>query len=245
MAFQVTQCPHCESTFHTNPRILEMAAGRVRCGACLTVFLAEDNFLSQPEQDIDDIEEESVFIGNEPGEFFDPSVFISRTALKSELADSVTTQIEAPMSAEPGREEQLPEPEVTVPPGRRGRIGDVDRDLVGGVRTHRNARRAAAPPLRAPRPPQWVSPCARWLSFHERTRPDVGARHAEVRDLESKNSNKHLSKTLTALPRPRPDARPTATRPQCRERAAERIARTARASTVQPVRSAPRGHACG
>jgi hypothetical protein len=23
--------------------------------------------------------------------------------------------------------------------------------------------------------------CARWLSFHERTRPDVGARHAEVR----------------------------------------------------------------
>jgi predicted Zn finger-like uncharacterized protein len=111
MAFQVTQCPHCESTFHTNPRILEMAAGRVRCGACLTVFLAEDNFLSQPEQDIDDIEEESVFIGNEPGEFFDPSVFISRTALKSELADSVTTQIEAPMSAEPSREEQLPEPE--------------------------------------------------------------------------------------------------------------------------------------
>ena len=68
---------------------------------------------------------------------------------------------------------------------------------------------------------------------------------AEVRIKESKNSNMHLSKTLTALPRPRPDARPTATRPQCRERAAERIARTARASTVQPVRSAPRGHARG
>lgn len=109
MAFQVTQCPHCESTFHTNPRILEMAAGKVRCGACLTVFLAEDNFLSQAEQDIDASGEESVFIGNEPGEFFDPSVFISRTALKSELADSVTTQIEAPMSAEPDREPQQPD----------------------------------------------------------------------------------------------------------------------------------------
>ena len=81
--------------------------------------------------------------------------------------------------------EQLPEPEVTVPPGRRGRIGDVDRDLVGGARAHRNARRSAAPPLRAPRPPQWVSPCVRdGFRFHERTRPDVGARHAEVRILE-------------------------------------------------------------
>lgn len=109
MAFQVTQCPHCESTFHTNPRILEMAAGKVRCGACLTVFLAEDNLLSQPEQDIDGSGEESVFIGNEPGEFFDPSVFISRTALKSELADGVTTQIEVPMSAEPDREPQQPD----------------------------------------------------------------------------------------------------------------------------------------
>ena len=44
--------------------------------------------------------------------------------------------------------EQLPEPEVTVAPGRRGRIGDVDRDLIGGARTHRTARSSAAPPLR-------------------------------------------------------------------------------------------------
>ncbi|MEZ7830277.1 MAG: zinc-ribbon domain-containing protein, partial [Gammaproteobacteria bacterium] len=45
MSFNVTQCPACESTFNTNSRVLAAAAGKVRCGACLNVFEAIDNFL--------------------------------------------------------------------------------------------------------------------------------------------------------------------------------------------------------
>ncbi len=80
MAFQVTQCPSCESTFNTNPNLLDMAEGKVRCGACLTVFLAQDNFVDTRIDDAED-EQESVFIGSDPNDFFDPSLFLTRSAL--------------------------------------------------------------------------------------------------------------------------------------------------------------------
>lgn len=81
MSFNVTQCPACESTFNTNSRVLAAAAGRVRCGACLNVFEAIDNFLI-PEADEDQDRDESVFVGNDPQEFFDPSSFLTRSALR-------------------------------------------------------------------------------------------------------------------------------------------------------------------
>ena len=34
----VTQCPHCKTRFRVTEHQLQLAAGRVRCGACLTVF---------------------------------------------------------------------------------------------------------------------------------------------------------------------------------------------------------------
>ncbi len=80
MAFQVTQCPNCSSTFHANPKLLELADGKVRCGACLAVFDAIENFVTTDSIPID-AEEESVFVGSEPEDFFDPSVFLTRSAL--------------------------------------------------------------------------------------------------------------------------------------------------------------------
>ncbi|GJM13782.1 MAG: hypothetical protein DHS20C12_21850 [Pseudohongiella sp.] len=82
MSFNVTQCPACESTFNTNSRVLAAAAGRVRCGACLNVFEAIDNFLLPEETDAADGQDESVFVGNDPQEFFDPSSFLTRSALR-------------------------------------------------------------------------------------------------------------------------------------------------------------------
>jgi len=81
MAFNVTQCPSCESTFNTNARILESAAGRVRCGACLTIFKATDNYIEGMDADSEYHPADSVFVGNNPEEFFDPSKFLTRSSL--------------------------------------------------------------------------------------------------------------------------------------------------------------------
>lgn len=79
MSFHVTQCPGCDSTFNTNARILQAAAGKVRCGACLTVFEAADNFIAV--NDPDEGDDASVFVGYNPADYFNPSQFISRSAL--------------------------------------------------------------------------------------------------------------------------------------------------------------------
>lgn len=92
MSFNVTQCPACESTFNTNSRVLAAAAGRVRCGACLNVFEAIDNFLITDEADAAQDQDESVFVGNNPQEFFDPSSFITRSALSESHDDEVTSR---------------------------------------------------------------------------------------------------------------------------------------------------------
>ncbi|RPG44681.1 MAG: DUF3426 domain-containing protein [Gammaproteobacteria bacterium TMED163] len=84
MAFQITQCPSCNSTFNTSPQMLEMAAGKVRCGACLYVFQAREHFVDVDSDEAD----ESVFIGNDPEDFFDPAVFLTRSALQDDQASS-------------------------------------------------------------------------------------------------------------------------------------------------------------
>lgn len=41
----VTQCPHCNTSFHVGPIQLEAANGSVRCGGCLKVFDALEHFI--------------------------------------------------------------------------------------------------------------------------------------------------------------------------------------------------------
>jgi len=81
MAFHVTQCPGCESTFSATARILESASGQVRCGACLTIFDAIEHFVIQQDANGNNTDEESVFLGNNPQDYFDPSIFLSRASL--------------------------------------------------------------------------------------------------------------------------------------------------------------------
>jgi predicted Zn finger-like uncharacterized protein len=78
MAFHVTQCPSCESTFNTNAQVLEAASGQVRCGSCLCVFDALDNFV----QTDNAAEQESVFVGSHPEDYFNPSAFLTRRSLQ-------------------------------------------------------------------------------------------------------------------------------------------------------------------
>ncbi len=47
----VTQCPACATSFRITPEQIEMAAGAVRCGACLQIFQAGDHMLSRVQED--------------------------------------------------------------------------------------------------------------------------------------------------------------------------------------------------
>ncbi|MDD9959446.1 MAG: zinc-ribbon and DUF3426 domain-containing protein [Gammaproteobacteria bacterium] len=101
MALHVTQCPGCDSTFNTSAAMLESAEGKVRCGSCLTIFQAVDNFvLTQPREEPH--EEDSVFVGNNPEDYFDPTRFLTRSALQQ--ADEPE---EASMEAELEEDEAL------------------------------------------------------------------------------------------------------------------------------------------
>lgn len=108
MAFNVTQCPVCESTFNTSARTLDTALGRVRCGACLTVFDAARHYIEQVDSDSGYLADESVFVGNNPEEFFDPSKFLTRSAL-TEIDEENDSD-----ALEPGNEELIGTEELHV-----------------------------------------------------------------------------------------------------------------------------------
>jgi predicted Zn finger-like uncharacterized protein len=42
-----TGCPNCKTTFKVTQKTLDLAKGKVRCGACLSVFQATD-YMLQP-----------------------------------------------------------------------------------------------------------------------------------------------------------------------------------------------------
>ena len=94
MAFHVTQCPGCDSTFNTSARLLESAAGRVRCGSCLTVFEAMHYFVDQDPLQSQDLAENSVFVGNNPQDYFDPTNFLTRSALTDKMSDRAFADVE-------------------------------------------------------------------------------------------------------------------------------------------------------
>ena len=94
MAFHVTQCPGCESTFNTSTRLLESAAGRVRCGSCLTVFEAMQYFVDEDHDRSDEVAEDSVFVGNNPQDYFDPTNFLTRSALTESMSDVASADVE-------------------------------------------------------------------------------------------------------------------------------------------------------
>jgi predicted Zn finger-like uncharacterized protein len=86
MVLRVTQCPGCESTFNTSARMLGAAAGMVRCGACLNVFEALENFTDEAANQTNQFAEDSVFV-TDSEEYFNPLAFLSRSALTESLED--------------------------------------------------------------------------------------------------------------------------------------------------------------
>jgi len=79
MALHVTQCPRCESTFNTSARVLQAAHGLVRCGACLSIFEADQHFVDLHSSASNDEGshggDASVFI-SAPEDYFNPGSFL-------------------------------------------------------------------------------------------------------------------------------------------------------------------------
>jgi predicted Zn finger-like uncharacterized protein len=54
MSDQLTQCPHCQTSFRVTPGQIKAASGLVRCGSCLGLFSAAINFIRvKPDPDDD------------------------------------------------------------------------------------------------------------------------------------------------------------------------------------------------
>jgi hypothetical protein len=81
--------------------MLEMAAGKVRCGACLSVFQAREHFVDVDADSHADEADESVFIGNDPEDFFDPAVFLTRSALQDDQAKTEREYLADETKADP------------------------------------------------------------------------------------------------------------------------------------------------
>jgi len=143
MSFNVTQCPACESTFNTNSRVLAAAAGKVRCGACLNVFEAIDHFLIPEEADEASHQDESVFVGNDPQEFFDPSSFLTRSALRE-------THEDEPLTDDAIDEQNLHQ--------ELGRSETVDEDFFASVVEELQGRDDAPEPGAKPEPIEEATP---------------------------------------------------------------------------------------
>ena len=84
MALHITQCPCCNSTFSISARLLNAANGKVRCGVCLSVFLAEQQLVDgNPAAEVNE-DNDSVFVGHAPEDYFDPARFLTREALQQQ-----------------------------------------------------------------------------------------------------------------------------------------------------------------
>jgi len=66
--------------------MLGAAAGMVRCGACLNVFEALENFTDEAANQTNQFAEDSVFV-TDSEEYFNPLAFLSRSALTESLED--------------------------------------------------------------------------------------------------------------------------------------------------------------
>ncbi len=100
MAFHITQCPCCNSTFSISARLLHAANGKVRCGACLSVFLAEQQLVdSEPATDGSETND-SVFVGHAPEDYFDPASFLTREALQQQSMNSRVATAESEVTGQ-------------------------------------------------------------------------------------------------------------------------------------------------
>ena len=153
MAFHITQCPCCNSTFSISAQLLHAANGKVRCGACLSVFLAEQQLVdSEPATDGSETND-SVFVGHAPEDYFDPASFLTREALQQQPMNSRVATAESEVTGQAEAEHRsnsapaLPqssesrEPAEEFGPAEESQPKQAPREAGRGQSTPRQRRR--------------------------------------------------------------------------------------------------------
>lgn len=113
---QYTRCPHCETAFKVTAKMLSMAHGKVRCGACLAVFQATD-YLLQPS-----VKQDS--------EALQASEKLPHNTTQPENRESIETQVdqESPQTTNLASEESKPVSENIT--DEEQLIGNMDQALL-------------------------------------------------------------------------------------------------------------------
>ena len=140
----VTRCPHCSTRFRVSEAQLQVAKGRVRCGACLTVFvgidhlqwdLEQDAALANPNQsidqllgEIDEFELDEVRVP-EPGESDVPVAEIADSTDPGDLPNVISSDIEVTQSVEVAGQVIVVDGEVVETEPELGDDASSERDL--------------------------------------------------------------------------------------------------------------------
>ena len=91
MVIQITKCPKCKSTYNLQPSLLSSTDGKVRCGACLTVFKATEH-LVDAEVSLKSSDKESVFMSRDPLDYFNASDFLVLERLRNKDPEKIDDQ---------------------------------------------------------------------------------------------------------------------------------------------------------
>ncbi len=92
-----TRCPQCETAFKVSEKMLAMANGKVRCGACLSVFQANEHFV-KPKQKHP--VKQPVVKPEQPEEQLKEQARTSEKAVEQEKIDALETNIEKEVNPE-------------------------------------------------------------------------------------------------------------------------------------------------
>lgn len=97
----VTRCPKCKTAFKVNPNLLAKANGKVRCGACLCVFDAEDHIQFASDELESSAPSAQPFVQNEPAK---------APVKKATKAPAAKAPPKAPVEPPPSKQSSVADP---------------------------------------------------------------------------------------------------------------------------------------
>lgn len=131
----VTQCPTCRTRFRVTEVQLGVAGGRVRCGACLSVFTGIDNLVAGAGPRLRPGESADSALDALLDELRKETPAAARTAVRADKTPATPAVIapkspKVPTAKADDGPEALPEPEVESEAAPGDIVGDDDSDII-------------------------------------------------------------------------------------------------------------------
>jgi len=127
MTSYVSQCPNCDTSFKVTDAQLAVAAGAVRCGACLQVFVANDYFVDPPVVDLYREREEQE---QHSETAISDSIETKAGAIEEPAVDHLSLEADAQDSVD-DTDENTGEEAYLIPTGLEGIASSAPEELVG------------------------------------------------------------------------------------------------------------------